>query len=327
MDREVKKVSQKDEKIKKELAEKYDIKFDNIEQIEIKGKEYFKFIDPKTNEVKMIENADKNRRLVEQLEEAQKHNTFAQGDDGNKNSEILFENERKHVKRESDFIPLSELVTYQNGQMHLTDEFRKRITSIQNEQLQKEIIKLVEVSRYLDLKSINFEEGLAVGRKNGVIGSSYNAGSGECDISEATKTSYDDDTVHVQQEQIIEISDDEIVQKLKLIEGGSNISVTIGGLSINETELNNYTEYPELIDRNTNLKPENKSLIRRIVQVYLRQKQLKNGVTKEKPKILVKKGIVKPNNQAAFVSDLLLTLLIGVSLGMALAIILMLTLK
>lgn len=325
MDKEVKKINQQDEKLKKELAEKYNIKFDNIEQIEIKGKEYFKFVDPKTNEVKMVENIDKNRGLIEQLEESQKFNIFAQGDDGNKNSEILFENERRNIKREVEFIPLVELVVYQNGQMRLTDEFRKRLTSIQNEQLQKEIIKLIEVSHYLDLKSINFEDGLAIGQKNEIIGSSYNVNSGKCDIAEATKTSYGDDTVHIQEEQIIEISDDEIVQKLKLIRNGSNTSVTIGDLSINETELNNYTEYPELVERNSNLKPENKTLIRRIVQIFSAQKQLEKGVTKEKPKILVKRP-VNQNKQAAFVSDLLLTLLLGVFLGIALAVMLMLTL-
>lgn len=111
------------------LASKYNVDVIDIEHIEVKGTEYYKFIDPKINDVKVIKT-------------------------------INYNNQKSIV--EVKFVPLTNLAVHQNGYMDLTPEFTKRLNKIEDEVHRREIIRLIEVSRDLKFKAISFEDAIAI---------------------------------------------------------------------------------------------------------------------------------------------------------------------
>ena len=322
MEQENKRVNKKDEEFKRKLAEKYNIKLDNIEQVEIKGKQYFKFVDPEKNEVTLLENMDQNRDLTEQFIEVQK-NYSVKGQDGNEIAEKIFENEKKYSKKEVQFVNFNELFDTVNNEIQPNNRFNEYLAKIPLER-RKEIRELIKTSRELDLVKINFEDGIALNNNNELIGASYNKQTGEIDISTAKKITYENEKFDSNDQQLILVTDEEIEEKLINIQNNPYQTVTIGEVDLNKEQLDRYYNYPEILE-----KSKNKSLIGRIINVYtnlLKKQEVKNNI-KEPPKILTLKKPKGNYPNAAFVYNVLLMILSSFALGILTAILMILFIK
>ena len=101
---------QSKEEQKASLAKTFGLDLSDIEHVKLEnGKEFFKFIDPETREVKMVENLEHNSSMMSSFESVQQELSFFQGKDQKKNARDIYEYNMKNKNIELKLVSLSEL--------------------------------------------------------------------------------------------------------------------------------------------------------------------------------------------------------------------------
>lgn len=268
---------------KKEVSKIYGISLENIEQIQVKDKEFFKFTDSLGN-VKVIENIENNFNLSEQFKSAQINYSFAQSNNGLNNAENLFNFEQKYNRKELEFINISELCYESEGKLIFTSNFDRLSRSLTQTQI-FELKQLLQASKLINLKCVNIENGMGIDDQNRVISSTYNKSRGNCDIDLARVLKFENDIKSVDSDSkeidLSSIDYEDIVEKLEV---ANDTPIEIAGESITKSEIDQYYEYPEMVNKNDNISSTKKSIITRLLEI-LKLKKEKNN-TKNKQKIL-----------------------------------------
>ena len=151
---------------KEQIAKEYGLNLENIKHIKMDdGKEFFQFTDPKTKEVKMVENINYKSTLKTQFEEAQKDMVNSQGENSEENAETMFKHNLKYKNKEVELISIEE---FKSNKYRYKKRMRELDTITKNK-----IIALLSKIDDLELKYINLENGFGIDEKNNVIDVKY----------------------------------------------------------------------------------------------------------------------------------------------------------
>lgn len=293
-----------------QVAKTYGINLENMEQIKIKDKDFFKFVDPKDGTVKLIENINEEYNLSEQFKETQQSYSSMQNSSELDNAANIFEFEQKYNKKELSLISISELCYIENGMLKLNIKYKEVIDGLTTQQ-KFEVKQLLQVSEALQLKYINVENGIAIDNMNRVISATYNPSKQACDLNTATVLRFDNDKMNVNsagyEVDLDSIDFDTIVEELEV---SNDNPIEIAGEEIKKSELENYYNYPELVDRNQQISERKRSIITRLLVAYKKRKQMtkQQQLEKQKQKILFK-------NNSGFANELLFALIVGFASG------------
>lgn len=269
---------------RKEVSKIYGISLENIEQIQVKDKEFFKFVDSLGN-VKIIENIQNNFNLSEQFKSAQANYSFAQNNSEVNNAQNIFEFEQKYNRKELAIIDVRDLVFEDNGKLVPTLEFDKLSRNLDQEQT-FELKQLLQVSKTIGLKYVNIENRIGIDNQNRVISSTYNSNKGVCDIDLARVLKFENDKMMVDSNsREIDLNNIDYENIIKELEVASDKPIEVAGESISKSELDEFYEYPEMVDKNDNISNTKKSIITRLLEI-LKIKKEKNTESKGKQKIL-----------------------------------------
>ncbi len=269
---------------KKEVSKIYGINLENIEQIQTKNKEFFKFTDNSGN-IKIIENIQNDFNLSEQFKSAQANYSFAQSSDELNNAENLFNFEQKYNRRELKLVDVSELCYEKEGKIVLTYAFEKLSANL-NEIQKFEIKQLLKVSKIINLKYVNIENGIGVDNQNRVISSTYNALKKNCDIDLARVLKFENDVKNVDSNsKEIDLNSIDYESIVTQLEVANDTPIEVLGESISKGEVDNYYNYPELLDQNDKISKTKKSIITRLLEVLRIRKEKTNTNDKQKQKV------------------------------------------
>lgn len=311
-------MEEKNKKQKEEVAKTYGINLDNMEQIKVKDKEFFKFVDPKDGTIKLIQNINEEYNLSEQFKETQQSYSSMQNSSELDNAANIFEFEQKYNKKELNLVPIHELCYIENGMLKLNIRYKQAIDGLTAQQ-KFEIKQLLQVSEALQLRYINIENGIAIDSMNRVISATYNPSKQACDINTATVLKFDNDKKNVNSDgyeiDLDSIDFDSIVEELEV---SNDNPIEIAGEEIKKSELENYYNYPELVDRNQQISERKRSIIAKLLIAYKKRKEIikQNQMQKPKQKVLYK-------NNTGFINELLFALIVGFASGVILTILLM----
>lgn len=269
---------------KKEVSKIYGISLENIEQVQAKDKEFFKFVDSLGN-VKIIENIQNNFNLSEQFKSAQANYSFAQNNSEINNAQNIFEFEQKYNRKELAIIDVRDLVFEDNGKLVPTVEFDRLSRNLTEVQI-FELKQLLQVSKDIGLKYVNIENGIGIDNQNRVISSTYNPNKHACDIDLARVLKFENDSMSVDSDsREIDLSNIDYEDIIKQLEVANDKPIEVAGESISKSEIDVFYEYPEMVDKNDNISNTKKSIITRLLEI-LRIKKEKNMESKDKQKIL-----------------------------------------
>lgn len=261
----------------------YGLSLENIEQVQIKNKEFFKLTNPETKSIRIIENQQSNFNLSEQFKRIQNDYSFARNGSEMDNANAVFEFVQKYNKRELSLINVDDLIYESNGKLELTHKFNQFSARLSQVQL-FELIQLLKVSKMINLKLINVENQIGVDDQNRIIGSTYNSSIRNCDIDLAKVLKFENDKVstdtNFKEVDLNSIDYETIVNDLEV---ANDTPIEIAGENISKSELDKFYNYPELIEKDDNMSETKKSIITRLLEI-LRLKR-ENNNTKGKQKV------------------------------------------
>lgn len=166
---EEKKVEEKEnkpktkEEQKKEVAKAYGVDLKDIEHIKLEtGVEVFKLFNPKDRSVKLISVYGSNGNAKGMFESSQSGLSFAQSSDERSNANNIFEHNMKYVNNE---LPLVTMTEFKSNRYKYMKQIRGLKTVIRCKV--KALIKGAQKGN-LDLKYINFENGIGID-SNGIL--------------------------------------------------------------------------------------------------------------------------------------------------------------
>jgi len=300
-------------KKEEEVARPLGLDLENIEQVELKGKEFFKFVDPKTGQIRIIQNLNDEANLSEQFKKIQQNYSFAQRSDGISNANAIFASEAKHSRIEASLIPISQLCTLDNNTNILrTTSFFNNITVNLKPEQKLEAKHLLQASKALDLKYINLENGFAIDNQNRVISSTYNSQTKKCDLDVATTIKFQNDKKMVDENdfeiQLDRINFDAVVNEIEL---SNDTPIVVAGEEIRKSDIEKYYNFPELLQREQ-MAQRRRVILDKLLQVYIKR----NENTKENNKENTKQNqlvLTKPYN--GFIDQVLFVLLVGFASG------------
>ncbi len=275
------------EEQKKEIAKAYKINFSDIEHVQLEnGKEFFKFYNPKTRQVKMIENRDFNNGLSAQYKSIQQELSFTQGSDDKDNANSIFDYNRSHKNVELALIPMQEL---KSNRFKYIRQIRA-LSTIDR----KKVKALIKSARQLGLQYINLENAIGIDDNYNVIDVTYDFKTNTAVVKNAKVLNYQDQKDLSDNEDIkVEIPDEEFnmaVADITIDENGPALTdkdtLTLRGEAIDGKTISDCYNMPEAIDR---LQASNKRkyIIGGIVKALQRRISLKKQNVKEKVKVKV----------------------------------------
>lgn len=280
-----KKKNQSENQIKEEVAKKYGISLADIEHVVLdNGKEFFKFYNPKTREVKMIENIDYNSGLSEQFKDIQQELSFTQGKDARNNAEAIYEYSSDNKNVELDLISIVDLKN--NG---LT--YRRAIRSLSTVD-RKKVKALIKSCEDLNLRYINIANAIAIDDENKVIDVTYDYTKNQATIRNAKVLNYQDHTEYSEQnDQSITISDNDFDKAVEQITISDDVPVVtdaeeivISGEKIDVQKVITCYEMPEAVEK-LDLTPKQKYIYHGLVAALGRRLASKR-MTKQHQKVL-----------------------------------------
>lgn len=275
------------EEQKKEVAEAYGISLSDIEHVQLEnGKEFFKFYNPNTHTVKMIENRDYNNGLSEQFKSIQQELSFAQGKDERDNAGAIYDYNSAHKNIELSLIPLQELKDNKY-------KYIRQINSLSTID-RKKVKALIKSSKQLGLEYINLENAIGIDDSHNVIDVKYDFVTNTAIIKNAKVLNQEDQKDIADDEEInIEISVEEfdaVVSSINVDENGISLgetdNINLHGETINGKELNEYYNMPEAIDK-LEVSNKRKFIIRGVIAALTRRLHMKKENTLEKQKVKV----------------------------------------
>lgn len=267
------------EEQKKELAKTFGINLSDIEHVKLEnGKEFFKFFNPETGTVKMVENRDHNTSLKENFESIQQELSYFQGKDDRKSAKDIYEHNMKHKNVELNLISLSEL---KNNKY----KYKKQIDALSTID-RKKLITLLKFSTKLHITHINIENSIGINKDGTVIDLQYDYAKNKAIIKSASVYNNENE-LSISDEEIdyeVELSNidfDKIVDELDIDES-LNIpgNIIIANETITEEELRTAVKYPEAIEKVT-ATPKRKTIFQRLVDAVNRHLAKQNGQSKE----------------------------------------------
>ena len=222
------------------------------------------------------------------------------------NTNGVLDTERKYTKEQLDIIHIENIFQYK----HILDQmpFEKS----------RAILIFVRNSDKFNpkLKYLNLEEGIAIDASNNVISCEYNKNTNQFDVKVANAVAY-------QHEEVIEsnyvetnIDNIDYAAIIDTIED-SNQPVEIEGYMIDMTTMQQYVNYPEILERKE-MAPKERMIWQRVLMAY-QKKMEKRLVNIDKPKIKVLSNNRKDLKKAGFASELLTVSLAGFSVGVIFA--------
>lgn len=293
---------------KEELAKTFGLNLNDIDQVIIDNKEYFKFTNPITKEIKMLEN-NSSKNLSERFKGLQEKISSAQGNDGLKNSEILFDYLERYTTDLVKFINVEELCTYKDGKLYPTIKYNE-ITAGLQPQKKVEINNLIQYSIALNIKKINIEETFAIDKDNRIIDAKYNLNENKVDMKYATVLKFENDKTMVDQNNLeIDLNSIDYDAILDEIEVAVDKPIEIVGEKINKNDLDKYYNYPEMIDRE-NMSNRRRMVIVALIKAYKKRKEM--NLLKQNKK-QYQKVLTKNNN--GFINELLFSFIVGLTSG------------
>jgi hypothetical protein len=320
---------EKEEKSKEKqtetVAKAYGLNLSEIEEVILpNGKEYFKFINPETRVVIMIENRRDGKNLSEQFKETQERLGSSQGNNEKANAKAIFDYIVKYNNIELTLIPVAEL-------KHNKSAYKREIDALDMEK-RNALRTLLENVERCEIQYINFENMIGIDKNNGVIQSKYNSQTGKCELVSAEVRNYETNTISADSDGYVfdvtaaefdifvesfEMADDEpVITEAYEINNPKNS--TIRGREINYPFVLQAYKYPEILERGE-LSNVDKLIYLGIIAALRRKKEKAVGLNKNKQYVLNKKD--DKNNQAAFVDSILLSLLLGFFSGMLISVI------
>lgn len=275
------------EEQKKEVAEAYGIDLSDIEHVQLEnGKEFFKFYNPKTRQVKMIENRDYNNGISEQFKSIQQELSFTQSKDNNSNANAIYDYNSAYKNIELTLIPMQELKSNKY-------KYMRQINALSTID-RKKVKALIKSSKQLNLEYINLENAIGIDDNHNVIDVTYDYGTNTAVIKNAKVLNYQDQKDYSDNEDInIEISAEEfdsVVSAIEVTDEGpvfsSDGTINLHDEVIDNKTLKDYYNMPEAIDK---LEVSNKRrfIIHGIIKALQRRMAMKKANVKEKQKVKV----------------------------------------
>jgi len=285
-----------------ELSKTYGLSLSQITVVNIEGKEYLKFYDPKEDTIKMIHNGNQN--LNEYFNELQNNLSFAKTGNELENARSIFEHEEKYVRESVRLIPISDLI----------NNFNSMTTYLSPNQINK-LMFLLKYATTLQIQYIDIKEGICINNNHEVLYPTYNPQDGKYMIKQAEEKKYEDEKMQVDINVEIDGIDFDLLVENFEINVPSDEPIIVSGEQIKVEELNNYINYPELLEKQVN---DNQiSRKRHIILQHLISAINRKLAKKEKTN--QKRLVLKLPNESAYINYLLLFVIAG---GLALALIL-----
>ncbi len=300
------------------ISKKYGISVDSIEHIRLPdGKEYYHFYDIKLNKDIILKQNQDNKNMSEELKEVQEGLSNAQSTNEQVNGEEAFRYQRLHTNNEVKLYSVEELMS--NPEL---------LGNINREQM-KAVSVLLKNKDVLKIKEIDPETGIAIDDTHTVITSYYNEQTQKYEVSLPKQYQYTTDVVSMSETE--QMSQDNIEvgnfsETNETVEVTNDIPTEIDGVLIDPERFKLYYEYPELLDRQEIVSPEEKAAYMKAIEHYQKSLENKQEQSKDKPKVLVYKNensaSEEERKQAGFINLLLLSLTTGFAGGVITAIML-----
>lgn len=282
------------------------VNLSNVREIQLpNGSKYIMYTDSKTNEPVMLKSLS-DKSVKEQIEGLQNASISFNSSDSLYNTNGVLDTERKYTKEQLDIIHIENIFQYK----HILDQmpFEKS----------RAILIFVRNSDKFNpkLKYLNLEEGIAIDASNNVISCEYNKNTNQFDVKVANAVAYQHEEViesNYVETNIDNIDYDAIIDTIE----DSNQPVEIEGYMIDMTTMQQYVNYPEIIERKE-MAPKERMIWQRVLMAY-QKKMEKRLVNIDKPKIKVLSNNRKDLKKAGFASELLTVSLAGFSVGVIFA--------
>ncbi len=286
---------------KEQIAKEYGLNLENIKHIKMEdGKEFFQFTDPKTKEIKMVENINYNSTLKDQFEESQKSMTGSQGENAAENAENMFKHNLKYKNKELELVTIEE---FKANKYRYKKKMRELDTIIRNK-----IIALLSKIDDLELKYINLENGFGIDEKNNIIDVKYDFKTNKAEFVEPTVISYTSSLQETSELNDEDIDLDNIDFEGLLDEMGivDNVPVetegkvmNVNGVTIDSKTVAQAYDTPEIIDRNESLSNNQRTLLRAIVERIRQRLARRNGNQVQRQFVLTNNNNNNNNNNQA----------------------------
>lgn len=232
------------EEQKKEVAKKYGVDLKDIEHIKLDtGIEVFKLFNPQDRSVKLISVYDSNGNANDMFKSSQSGLSFANSSDERSNANNIFEHNMKYVNNE---LPLVTMTEFKSNKYKYMKQIRVLKTVIRCKV--KALIKGA-IKGNLDLKYINFENGIGIDSNGTLIDVTYN---------------YANNSAVLKQGSVLNSSDKKF-----------DINTDVDSVTLSEEDLGNLMEYINInedgvsliSDKQLNIKGENIST-KMLVEMY-----------------------------------------------------------
>lgn len=247
---EEKKVEEKEnipktkEEQKKEVAKAYGVNLKDIEHIKLEtGLELFKLFNPKDRSVKLVSVYDSNGNANDMFKKSQSGLSFANSSDEISNANNIFEHNMKYVNNELPLVTMSEFKSNKFKYMRVI-RVLKTVIRCKVKALLKGAMK-----GNLDLKYINFENGIGIDSNGTLIDVAYN---------------YSNNNAVIKQGSVLNSSDKKF-----------DINKDVDSIALSEEDLGNLLDYINvsedgvslISDKQLNIKGENIST-KMLVEMY-----------------------------------------------------------
>ncbi len=232
------------EEQKKEVAKNYGVDLKDIEHIKLDtGIEVFKLFNPKDRSVKLISVYDSNGNANDMFKSSQSGLSFANSSDERSNANNIFEHNMKYVNNE---LPLVTMTEFKSNKYKYMNKIRGLKTVIKCKV--KALIKGA-IKGNLDLKYINFENGIGIDSNGTLIDVTYN---------------YANNSAVLKQGSVLNSNDKKF-----------DINTDVDNITLSEEDLGNLMEYINITedgvslisDKQLNIKGENIST-KMLVEMY-----------------------------------------------------------
>ena len=288
--------NKQEEVVKKEFA----IKLENMEQINLKdGRQFFKLYDASTDSYIMIINNDRSKNMSEQFKDIQNMMLSAQTQNATMNARGIYDTEAKYSRTVLSLTPINEMYKVMNQ----IGDARKR----------QMLITLIKSSQMLKLRFVNVDNCIAIDEQGKVISAYFNENTNkvELDVADALKFDANSVTSLNSQYDEIDLSSIDFDQIVEEIEVSDDMPIEIAGEKIDPKFVKQAYEYPELVERSTQVNNKQRFILQHIIMA-MRKRQMNKQNSNSKQKVYVK------NNQTAFVNKLVLAVLAGIAIGVLL---------
>lgn len=291
------------EDIKKSDTENNRVDLSSVEEVTLpNGDRYIKYFDLKENKPVMLKNIDTNKSAREQIENLQNNSQNYNSKDALYNTNGILDMEKKYTREEIILVPIDQIDKYQYLLNGMTIEQNKALN-----------IFIKNKDNFTPkLKYINLDECLAIDEENKVITCLYNRNTNQFDVRYANVVKYEKEEQIVSNNVDVNVDNINYEAIIDTIEV-NNQPVEVEGYIIDMNTLEQYYNYPEVLERKEML-PKERTIWIRLLDIYRNRKQ-KQVMNADKPKIKVK----APNKKAGFANQLLTVSLAGFTIGIVVA--------